>query len=62
MGNSRGKVVKAFAADSDEEEDSDEVRDVCCCCRQAYPISEEPAGNTRREAKIKNDAWVGNIR
>lgn len=26
MGNSRGMVVKAFAADSDEEEESEEVR------------------------------------
>ena len=26
VGNSRGMVVKAFAADSDEEEESDEVR------------------------------------
>lgn len=31
VGNSRGKVVKAFAADSDEEEESEEVRQAYCC-------------------------------
>lgn len=31
VGNSRGMVVKAFAADSDEEEESEEVRQAYCC-------------------------------
>lgn len=32
VGNSRGMVVKAFAADSDEEEESEEVRQAYCVC------------------------------